>query len=145
MVVLSIALVGENSLELALNIAPDALPLQEFPEYRIIFPDRSVWLYVDWWSTDSRFIAFTRIFSLDRTGPSQPYILDTERWVLHDYCLDTSGLRVSADEQFFATTEYEANGLKGMWIVEISTGRRSFLESVRVVDWAEVEENNTQK
>jgi hypothetical protein len=139
----SLALALHDRLELALNVPADKLSSSMFPEYQIIFPDESEWLYVNWWSAGSRLIAFTRIFSLDRTGPSHSYILDTQRGVLYDYCTDTEGIRVSADERFFATTEYEGGNLKGTLIVDISSGKRALLKGVNLVDWAEVNDDNT--
>jgi hypothetical protein len=139
----SLAFTLHDRLELALNVSADTLSSSMFPEYQIIFPDESVWLYVNWWSAESRLIAFTRIFSLDRTGPSHSYILDTQRGVLYDYCTGTKGIRVSADERFFATTEYEGESLKGTTIVDISSGKRALLKGVNLVDWAEVTSDNT--
>jgi hypothetical protein len=74
---LSLALVSENSIELFLNVPPQELKNKIFPDLKVVFPDNSFWIFIDWWSTDSQFIAFRRIFSLDRTGPAKFYILNT--------------------------------------------------------------------
>jgi hypothetical protein len=140
----SLAVVLQNRLELALNVPADILFKQEFPEYQIIFSEGNWWNFIEWWSAGNRYIAFDRDFSLVQEGPYLSYILDTERWVLYDYCIDARGMRFSADERFFATTEYEGERLKGTTIVDVSSGKRALLKGVNLVDWAEVKGNIQQ-
>ncbi len=139
----SLAVVLQNRLELALNVPRDTLFKQEFPEYQIIFSEGNWWNFIEWWSAGNRYIAFDRDFSLVQEGPYRSYILDTDRWVLYDYCIDARGMRFSADERFFASTEYEGESLKGTTIVDISSGKRALLKGVNLVDWAEVNDDNT--
>jgi hypothetical protein len=139
----SLAVMLQNRLELALNVPADTLSKQEFPEYQIIFSEGNWWNFIEWWSMGNRYIAFDRDISLMHDGPYRSYILDTDRWVLYDYCIDARGMRFSADERFFATTEYEGESLKGTTIVDISSGKRALLKGVNLVDWAEVTGDNT--
>ena len=134
----SLALTFQNQLELALNVPADALSKQLFPEYQISFTKGNWWNFIEWWSTDQKFIAFNRDISPLHEGPYLWYILDTERWVLYDYCLESRWMSFSADERFFATTEYDGEELKGTTIVEISTGKRAFVKDMQVIDWAEL-------
>ena len=128
----SLAFMDGNILELALNIPPEQLAQQPFPQQRIHFPENSYpGLYTrlsSGWSSDSRYLAVEMKFkdgSFDPTGENWFYILDTTRWVLYEYCVPSPGLLyASADERFLAWSAFKENTeILGTYVLEIDTGR----------------------
>ncbi len=140
---LSLAVISENTIELAMDIPPDDLTHQGFPMYKVMFPEESKLSDVYWWSRDSRYIAFRRFLEYDKVGPSIFYVLDTNRWVLYDYCITTSTGwgGVSADERFIALNDYSDPDRKGIIVLEIATGLRARIDGYWLLDWGLVSNN----
>jgi hypothetical protein len=138
----SLAFMDEHNLDLANNVPSVALQERPFPTHTISFPDKSIRRHFLWWSSDNRLLAFLRYLELhpgDYTGPAQFFVLDTVEWVLVDYCVDPGSIYASVDERFLAITTHDSNEQYGTLIVEIATGKRAWLEGVRVRGWAESE------
>ena len=143
----SLAFMDGNILELALNVPPEQLAQQHFPQQRILFPENShPRIYArlpGGWSTDSRYLAIELTFkdgSIDPTGQDWFYILDTSRWVLYDYCLPSPGLLfASSDERFLAWDAKKENPERlGTYVLELATGKRAWIDDWEVLEWGAI-------
>jgi hypothetical protein len=143
----SLAFMDGNILELALDVPPERLAQQLFPQQRIHFPENShPRIYARWpggWWSNSRYLAIAMKFkdgSIDPTGEDWFYILDTTRWVLYDYCIPSPGLLyASADERFLAWSAFKENTERlGTYVLEIDTGRRTWIDDWEVSEWGSI-------
>ncbi len=133
-----------NGVSLALKIPPNKLDSLEIPLYRVMLDAKAIDGWARWWSSDHSLLLLTQRLG-DRKFPVRKhYILDTNKWVVYDYCwndaISPSSVKASLDNRHLAWTNYLPGSIPlGTFVLELETGKMVFLRDWRLLQWAEVD------